>query len=66
MDFFAITSDSNYIPSQRFLIVFDEINCILSDEKPNNTICRPIVHYRKVMDDIVYVLIIGRGWEDVT
>ena len=39
--------------------LWDEISPILSTEKQNNTIGRPIVPYRKVMDGIVYVLRTG-------
>ena len=36
--------------------LWNEIKNILPDEKPDNTIGRPIVPYRKVLDDIVFVL----------
>ncbi|MGZ5510020.1 MAG: transposase [Nitrososphaeraceae archaeon] len=36
---------------------------ILPDEKPENTIGRPIVPYRKVLDEIIYVLITGCQWK---
>jgi transposase len=39
--------------------VWDEIISVLSAEKPDNTIGRPIVPYRKIMDGIVYVLRTG-------
>jgi len=35
----------------------------LPAEKPDNTIGRPIVPYRKVMDGIVYVLRTGCQWK---
>ncbi len=36
--------------------LWNEIKNILPDEKPDNTIGRPIVPYRKVLDDRVFVL----------
>ncbi len=36
---------------------------VLPAEKPNNTIGRPIVSCRKVMDGIVYVLRTGCQWK---
>ena len=36
--------------------LWNEITNILPDEKPENTIGRPIVPYRKVFDGIVFVL----------
>jgi hypothetical protein len=36
--------------------LWNEIKNILPDEKPENTIGRPIVPYRKVFDGIVFVL----------
>jgi transposase len=35
---------------------------ILPTEKQNNTVGLPIVHYRKVIDDIMYVLRTGCQW----
>ncbi len=32
-------------------------------KKPNNTIGRPVIPYRKVMDGIVYVLRTGCQWK---
>ena len=40
-----------------------EIKNILPDEKPENTIGRPIVPYRKVFDGIVFVLRTGCQWK---
>jgi transposase len=37
----------------------DEISLILPTEKQNNTIGRPIVPFRKVMDGIMYILRTG-------
>jgi hypothetical protein len=39
--------------------LWDTISAILPDEKPNYTIGRPIIPYRKVLDSIVYVHSIG-------
>ena len=36
---------------------------LLPDEKPNNTIGRPVVPFRKVMDGILYVLRTGCQWK---
>ena len=36
---------------------------VLPAEKPDNTVGRPIVPYRKVMDGIVYVLRTGCQWK---
>ena len=43
--------------------LWDKISTILSDEKPDNTIGRPIVPYKKVMDGIIYVLRTGCQWK---
>ena len=39
------------------------INAALPTEKPNNTIGRLIVQFRKVMDGILYVLRTGCQWK---
>jgi len=36
--------------------LWNEIKNILPDEKPENTIDRPIVPFRKVLDDIMFIL----------
>jgi len=36
---------------------------LLPDKKPNNTIGRPVVPFRKVMDGILYVLRTGCQWK---
>jgi hypothetical protein len=36
--------------------LWDKISDLLPDEKPNDTIGRPIIPFRKVLDDILYVL----------
>ncbi len=43
-----------------------EIKNILPDEKPDNTIGRPIVPYRKVLDGILFVLRTGCQWKMFT
>ena len=43
--------------------LWDTISHILPDEKPNNTIGRPVIPFRKVMDGIVYVLRTGCQWK---
>ena len=43
--------------------LWNEIKNILPDEKPENTIGRPIVPYRKVFDGIVFVLRTGCQWK---
>jgi transposase len=42
--------------------LWNEITNILPEEKPNNTIGRPIVPYRKVLNGIVFVLKTGCQW----
>ncbi len=43
--------------------LWDEISPILPTEKQNNTIGRPIVPFRKVMDSIMYILRTGCQWK---
>ncbi|MER5175185.1 MAG: IS5 family transposase [Candidatus Nitrosocosmicus sp.] len=43
--------------------LWDEISILLPKEKQNNTIGRPIVPYRKVLDDIMYILRTGCQWK---
>ena len=43
--------------------LWDEIKLILPPEKPTNTIGRPVVSYRKVLDGILYVLRTGCQWK---
>ena len=43
--------------------LWNEIKNILPDEKPENTIGRPVVPYRKVFDGIVFVLRTGCQWK---
>ena len=43
--------------------LWKEIKNILPEEKPDNTIGRPIVPYRKVLDGILYVLRTGCQWK---
>ena len=43
--------------------LWNEIKNILPDEKPENTIGRPVVSFRKVFDGIVFVLRTGCQWK---
>jgi transposase len=43
--------------------LWDEIRLIFPSEKPNNTIGRPAVSFRKVLDGILYVLRTGCQWK---
>src|SRR5688500_19577986 len=43
--------------------MWNEIKNILPDEKPENTIGRPIIPYRKVLDGIMFVLRTGCQWK---
>jgi transposase len=43
--------------------LWDEIRLILPLEKPNKTIGRPVVPFRKVLESILYVLRTGCQWK---
>ncbi|MGC2428616.1 MAG: transposase [Nitrososphaeraceae archaeon] len=43
--------------------LWDEIRLILPPEKPTNTIGRPAVSFRKILDGILYVLRTGYQWK---
>jgi transposase len=43
--------------------MWNEIKNILPDKKPENTIGRPIVPYRKVFDGIMFILRTGSQWK---
>jgi putative transposase len=43
--------------------LWDEIRMILPPEKPINTIGRPVVSFRKVLEGILYVLRTGCQWK---
>jgi transposase len=43
--------------------LWDEIRVILPPEKPDRTIGRPIVPFRKILDGILYVLRTGCQWK---
>jgi len=43
--------------------LWDEIKLLLPPEKANNTIGRPIIPFRKVLDGIVHVLRTGCQWK---
>ena len=47
------------IPDQ----LWDRIKKILPKEKPSKTVGRPVVPYRKVLDDLLYVLRTGCQWK---
>jgi transposase len=43
--------------------LWDKISCLLPDEKPSNTVGRPAVSFRTVLNGIVYVLRTGCQWK---
>jgi transposase len=43
--------------------LWDEIGLILPPEKPANTIGRPAVSFRKILDGILYALSTGCHWK---
>ena len=43
--------------------LWNEIKNILPDKKPENTIGRPVVPYRKVFDGIMFILRTGSQWK---
>jgi transposase len=43
--------------------LWEEIVSVLPREKPENTVGRPIVPFRKVMDGILYILRTGCQWK---
>ena len=43
--------------------LWKESKNILPDEKPKNTIGRPVVSYRKVLDGIMFILRTGCQWK---
>jgi transposase len=43
--------------------LWDEIKVILPPEKPDKTIGRPMVPFRRVLDGILYVLRTGCQWK---
>jgi putative transposase len=43
--------------------LWDNISDLLPDEKPKNTVGRPITPFKKVLDGILYVLITGCQWK---
>ena len=56
---------SKHLPTIRKIPdeLWDEIKIILTPEKPDKTIGRPIVPFRKVLDGILYVLRTGCQWK---
>jgi transposase len=43
--------------------LWDEVVSVLPKEKPGNTVGRPIIPFRKVMDGIMYILRTGCQWK---
>ena len=43
--------------------LWDKISDLLPNEKPKNTVGRPIIPFRKVLDGILYVLRTGCQWK---
>jgi transposase len=43
--------------------LWDEIKIILPPEKPDKTVGRPVVPFRKILDGILYVLRTGCQWK---
>jgi transposase len=43
--------------------LWDNISDLLPDEKPNNTVGRPALPFRKVLNGILYVLRTGCQWK---
>jgi transposase len=43
--------------------LWDEIKIILPPEKPDKTVGRPVVSFRKILDGILYVLRTGCQWK---
>ena len=56
---------SKHLPTIRKIPdeLWDEIKIILPPEKPDKTIGRPIVPFRKVLDGILYILRTGCQWK---
>jgi transposase len=45
--------------------LWDRISNIFPSEKPNNTVGRPAIPFRKLLDGIVYILRTGCQWKMV-
>ena len=43
--------------------LWEEIKLLLPPEKPNKTIGRPVIPFRKVLNGIVYILRTGCQWK---
>ena len=56
---------AKYLPTVKRIPdeIWDEIRMILPSEKPINTIGRPVVSFRKVLEGILYVLRTGCQWK---
>jgi len=59
----CIQKEDNYTILQIPDELWDKIRIILPKEKPSKTIGRPIVPFRKVLDDILYILRTGCQWK---
>jgi putative transposase len=55
----------NYLPTIKRIpdALWDEVRLILPSERPDNTIGRPAVSFRKVLDGILFVLRTGCQWK---
>jgi transposase len=56
---------ARYLPTVKRMPdeLWNEIRLILPPEKPDNTIGRPAVSFRNVLDGILYALRIGCQWK---
>jgi transposase len=56
---------AKYLPTVKRIpdALWDEVRLILPPEKSNNTIGRPVVSFRKVLEGILYVLRTGCQWK---
>ncbi|MGB6628671.1 MAG: transposase, partial [Nitrososphaeraceae archaeon] len=54
-----------YLPTIRKIPndLWDEIKLLLPSEKPNTTIGRPVISFRKVLNGILYILRTGCQWK---
>ena len=53
----CLQKEETHLPTIRHIPddLWNEIKIILPPEKPNNTIGRPVVPFRKVLDGILYM-----------
>ena len=66
----ALSIDVHYRPIKHLPTIknipnelWDEIKLLVPSEKPNKSIGRPIILFRKVLDGIVYILRTGCQWK---